>query len=71
MQITPITDRKTYEKSALATAGAAFEALILEKMIASARRQGAGDDLRALGERQLAENLARTSPLGIARLLEK
>lgn len=71
MQISPVTNGQHDEKAALAQAGAAFEALILEKMIASARQQGAGDDLRALGERQLAENLARTSPLGIARLLEK
>lgn len=60
------------EQAALKKAGQDFEALLLEKLLQSARSGASGPtaDWRAMADRQLAQDLAGTSPLGIAGLLE-
>lgn len=64
---------KAAERQALAKAGQAFEAMLLEKLLASARPQTSGPegDWRSIADAQVARSLAENSPLGIARLLEK
>jgi hypothetical protein len=62
----------TAEARVLAQAGRAFEALILEKMLASvAPDEGADSNWQSFGTRAVAEELSRASPLGLARLVEK
>lgn len=53
-------------------AGEDFEALLLEKLLQSTRSASTGPaaDWRAMADRQLAKDLAKASPLGVARLLE-
>ena len=52
----------------LREAGAAFEALILQQMLRGVLPDA--DGAGGLGLRALAEDLAATSPFGVARLLE-
>lgn len=64
---------KRAEQQALAKAGTAFEALILEKLLASARTgsaSGAGQ-WHDLANRALAESLADASPLGVKNILKE
>jgi alkylation response protein AidB-like acyl-CoA dehydrogenase len=58
--------------SGLARAGQAFEALILEKMLAAvAPEEGADSNWQSFGTRAVAEELSRASPLGLALFVEK
>lgn len=60
------------ERQALARAAQAFEALMLEKLLAAAAPDSGPDaEWRSFGTRAVAADLARGSPLGIAKLLEK
>ncbi len=56
----------------LRKAGRDFEALLIEKVLQSARPKADGPqaDYRAMADRRLAETLAAGSPLGVARMLE-
>ncbi len=58
---------------ALRKAGEQFEALMLERLLASARPASSGpqSDWRSMADRVVAETLARQSPLGFATLLER
>lgn len=60
------------DRQALAKAGQAFEAMLLEKIMASARPAVSGTeaDWRAMADAEVAKSLARHSPLGVARLVE-
>jgi len=60
------------DPTVLKQAGQDFEALLLEKLLQSSRsaQSGPAADWRAMADRQLAKDLARASPLGVARLLE-
>jgi Rod binding domain-containing protein len=53
-------------------AGRDFEALLLGKVLESARprAEGAQAEYRAMADRRLAETLAASSPLGVAKMLE-
>ena len=61
------------EASARKKAAQDFEALLLEKLLQSTRsgQSGPAADWRAMADRQLAQDLAKAGPLGVARLLEK
>lgn len=49
-----------------------FEALLIGKVLETARPKmdGPQAEYRAMADRQLAETLAATAPLGVAKLLE-
>lgn len=61
------------QRKALRQAGEQFEALMLERMLASARPAASGPeaDWRAMADRQVAQSLAAQSPLGLAALIER
>lgn len=54
-------------------AGVQFEAMMLERLLASARPPAPGPegDWRAMADRSVAGSLARQSPLGLAALIER
>ena len=49
-----------------------FEALLIERLLATARPPSSGPaaDWRAMADRAVAQDIAEASPLGIATLLE-
>ena len=57
------------ERKELEKAGQAFEAMMLEKLLASARPEGKSNDWRSMADRRFAEMLAETQPLGITRMM--
>ena len=61
------------EAKALRQAGEQFEALMLERLLASARPPATGPeaDWRAMADRQVAQSLAAQSPLGLADLIAR
>ncbi len=72
VSIQPIAGSPSVGTTALRKAGQDFEALLLEKLLASAnpRPSGPEADWRAMADRRLAADLAAASPLGVARMLE-
>lgn len=61
------------ERKALASAARAFEAIMLAKMLASARSgsdEGSGE-WRQMADRAVADQLAANGPLGLARLIAR
>ncbi|WP_448577670.1 hypothetical protein [Thermaurantiacus sp.] len=64
------------DRGEVKAAAEAFEALVLQEILRSARTQGlsdsplvAGGEWRDLADRHLAEAMAKGAPLGLARLL--
>ncbi|MFA7440892.1 MAG: hypothetical protein WCZ66_07955 [Sphingomonadaceae bacterium] len=72
-KISTVAAAPSAETLALRQAGQAFEALVLEKLMKSARPavSGAEGEWRSLADRQVAAEISRSSPMGLAHLLEK
>ena len=76
MPITPLSPASPpppADAKALRQAGVQFEAMMLERLRASARPPAPGPegDWRAMADRSVAGSLARQSPLGLAALIER
>lgn len=71
--VSPVSAPSSADTAALRQAGQAFEALVLEKLMKTTRPaiSGAEGEWRTMADRQTAAELARSSPLGLAHLLEK
>ncbi len=67
-----IAAKPTAEAAQLAKAARDFEAMLLGKILESARPEMNGQqaEWRSMADRKLAETLAASSPLGVARMLE-
>lgn len=67
-----ILPEATQDTRARREAGAAFEALFIERMLSAASQQTSGPaaDWRSLADRAIARDMARSSPLGLAKLLD-
>lgn len=59
------------ERKQLEQAGEAFETMMLEKILASARTQDKPDEWRNMADRRFAEMLAKSQPLGVTRMITK
>lgn len=70
----PISSLKppSAEAAQLAKAAGDFEALLIGKILESARPEMSGQqaEWRSMADRKLAESLVASSPLGIAKMLE-
>lgn len=71
--IRPLAHANPSESRELARAGQQFEALVIRQMLESARPKATGPEAewRGLADQAMADQVAASSPLGIADLLAR
>lgn len=69
MPIMPAATPPAHEARQLEQAATAFEAMMLERFLATGRMKKKTNDWRAIADRQFAEQLATTRPLGVGQMI--